>query len=121
MATAIVGGGERYVGKTAVSLEGETVVSVRVPAGANAARINPQLFSSSDGMVLLARDAEPTLGANELMMGSGDVCMDCYRPGTEIQFRLVDFMTGADMAGGEHDYIVVVFYTNIAGRRSGGA
>ncbi len=116
MAMRVVGGGERYVARTVASLNGVATKSVIVPAGADAARIQPQLVTNPTYSVLVARgDDDPTLTDNELILDDREVLMDTIPAGETIRFALVD-SAGASQDGGANDSVAVVFYTNLAGR-----
>lgn len=116
MAQRAVGGGERYIEKQMVSLSGTDTAAVIVPPGADAARIQPQLVSSPLTSLLVVRgDDDATLAANELALDDREVLMDAFPAGETIRFTLID-STGTATNGGANDRVVVVFYTNIAGR-----
>jgi len=118
MALRTVGGGERYVGRQVLSLNGVSTASVRVPAGADAARIQPQLWSTRTASVLIVRgDDDATAAQNELALDDREVLMDAFPAGDVIRFALVD-SNGDAVNGGTNDRIAVVFYTNVAGRAS---
>lgn len=116
MAQRVVGGGERFVARAVISLNAVQTASVLVPAGADAARIQMQLLANPTFEVLVARGADnPTLAANEAMIGDHEVLFDAFPAGETIRFRLVND-AGVDQVGGASDRIAVVFYTNVAGR-----
>jgi hypothetical protein len=121
MAMRVVGGGERFVATKVVSLSGETGASVRVPAGADLARIQPQLVTNGTDVVLFARggtlDAPtvPTLAANELALNDREVVTEPYPAGEIISFALFT-SAGAAATGGTNDRLAIVFYTSAAGR-----
>ena len=126
MATRAVGGGERYVGRRIVSLSGVDHASVKVPQGADLARIQPNLFSSRDAdyWLLIGRGVDlsgdpivpdTTAAFFEVAIQDGDVLTDCFPAAQMINLALVDD-AGTAVNGGANDLVVATYYTNLAGR-----
>jgi len=119
MAQRVVGGGELYVGKKVIDMDGVAAASVQVPPGANMARIQPQLFATTTGaVVLINRGSGAVLSDNVGAVGHLERHEEPTPAGLTLHFRLVDPATGSDVNGSTLDVIVVAFYTNVGGRQT---
>lgn len=118
MSLRINGGGERFVSREVVPLDMSDSVSISVPAGANMARIQPQLLGTTTNLLAVSRgDDAASLANNELIAQHLDTVVVEAPSGTSLQFALLD-SAGDAALGGSTDQIAVSFFTNAGGRRN---